>query len=581
MGQTVTYTRDPHGRITVKNSDGDETRYTYDPAGRLATATTLESELVLQHDAMGRLCIEMHAGRILAFDRDALGRPVRRTTPSGSVTSYAYDTAGNRISLDIDGHTLDSTYDAAGRETQRHIDTALIWANEWDLAGRLLSRTVTADGITGDPRAATHPHATVVQEQSYEYRADGYLLGMGDRLNGSRRFRLDRVGRVTQVTGENWTETYAYDATGNLTQAAWPASHGESAAGEREFSGTRVLRAGRWTYLHDEAGRVVERRKTRLSRKPDLWRYAWDAEDRLTSCTTPDGVVWTYRYDPLGRRSAKQRLDASGAVVEETVFTWDGTQVIEQSTEQGAGDGSGHGSPSGERTRAVALTWEYDGLTPVAQAERIVEADSQRTVDARFFAIITDLVGTPTELVAPDGSLAWRTRSTLWGTTAVARGSTAHTPLRHPGQYADPETGLHYNLHRHYDPATARYASPDPLGLEPAPNPVAWVTNPHVWVDPLGLKCEPGDGDASKYEDITKPGARMLNKLTDVGPREFGENLEANGWTRTDKGPNIMYEKDGARYFLRGKANSYEGWTADYYSPGSKKADIKIRLGEE
>ncbi|WP_254705842.1 polymorphic toxin-type HINT domain-containing protein [Streptomyces vilmorinianum] len=86
---------------------------------------------------------------------------------------------------------------------------------------------------------------------------------------------------------------------------------------------------------------------------------------------------------------------------------------------------------------------------------------------------------------------------------------------------------------------------------------------------------------ASKYEDITSPGARMLNKSTDVGPVEFGKNLEANGWARTDKGPNIMYEKDGARYFLRGKANSHEGWTADYYNPGSKKADIKIRLGED
>ncbi|GAB2778137.1 polymorphic toxin-type HINT domain-containing protein [Amycolatopsis magusensis] len=89
------------------------------------------------------------------------------------------------------------------------------------------------------------------------------------------------------------------------------------------------------------------------------------------------------------------------------------------------------------------------------------------------------------------------------------------------------------------------------------------------------------DECASQYEDITNPGARMLNKLTDVGPRSFGETLEANGFTRTDKGPNIMYEKNGTRYFLRGKANSHAGWTADYFKPGSKKADIKIRLGED
>jgi hypothetical protein len=55
----------------------------------------------------------------------------------------------------------------------------------------------------------------------------------------------------------------------------------------------------------------------------------------------------------------------------------------------------------------------------------------------------------------------------------------------------------------------------------------------------------------------------------------------SNGWTRLERGPNIEYQKDGARYFLRGKAKTVEGWTADYYGPGSKKADIKIRLGEE
>ncbi|UGY94235.1 RHS repeat-associated core domain-containing protein [Streptomyces gobiensis] len=86
---------------------------------------------------------------------------------------------------------------------------------------------------------------------------------------------------------------------------------------------------------------------------------------------------------------------------------------------------------------------------------------------------------------------------------------------------------------------------------------------------------------ASKYDDITKPKARMKNVRTDVGPTEFAKNLEVNGWARVERGPNIEYQKDGARYFLRGKAKTVEGWTADYYRPGSKKPDIKIRLGED
>ncbi|MDT0380066.1 DUF6531 domain-containing protein [Streptomyces sp. DSM 42041] len=478
LGQSVTYQRDQLGRITSKNTDGDETRYVYDPAGRLTVAEARGSELVMQRDRMGRLRTEMLEGRILTFDRDALGRPVRRTTPSGAVTCYVYDAAGHRISVDIEGHTLGSTFDTAGRETERRVDAALTWANDWDPVGRLLTQTITADSITSDPCAGKQEGGALVRDQAYEYRSDGYLTALTDRLNGSRRFRLDRAGRVTQVTGQGWTETYAYDTGGNLTQAAWPATHGESALGAREFSGTRVTKAGRWTYVHDEAGRVIERRKTRLSRKPDVWRYTWDAEDRLTTCTTPDGTTWRYRYDPLGRRGAKQQLDADGNVAEETVFAWDGTQVIEQSTTTGAG------------SRPVAMTWEYDGLSPVVQAERALDPDTQKVVDARFFAIITDLVGTPTDLVTAEGDLAWRTRSTLWGITAVARDSTAHTPLRHPGQYADPETGFNYNLFRHYDPATARYGSPDPLGLVAGPNHRAWVRNPWKQVDPLGLKCE-------------------------------------------------------------------------------------------
>ncbi|MBO0802666.1 MAG: RHS repeat-associated core domain-containing protein, partial [Nocardiopsaceae bacterium] len=116
--------------------------------------------------------------------------------------------------------------------------------------------------------------------------------------------------------------------------------------------------------------------------------------------------------------------------------------------------------------------------------------------------------GTPAELVAADGTLAGYQQRTLWGTTAwltpatpatpgtgapAAPGtSPAATPLRFPGQYHDPETGLHYNNQRYYDPETGAYLTPDPLGLAPAPNPHAYVPNPHTAIDPLGLlKCGP------------------------------------------------------------------------------------------
>jgi hypothetical protein len=46
--------------------------------------------------------------------------------------------------------------------------------------------------------------------------------------------------------------------------------------------------------------------------------------------------------------------------------------------------------------RAVAVTWDHQGLRPLAQTERILSGEATQTeIGTRFFAIVTDLVGTP------------------------------------------------------------------------------------------------------------------------------------------------------------------------------------------
>ncbi|MEU7294015.1 putative T7SS-secreted protein [Streptomyces exfoliatus] len=447
LGQTIRFDRDSLGQIVRKDAEGAVSAYEYDVFDQLASATGPDATLQRLRDRYGRLVSETVNGRTLSFTYDAMGRRTGRTTPGGSTSTWSFDAAGRRTELTSSGRTLGFTHDALGRETARHIADFAVLTSSFDAMGRLTDQDVT--GGSGHR----------LQHRAYTYRADGGLVGITDALSGTRRFDLDGAGRVTAVHARDWTERYAYDEAGNQTEASWPSTHpAHSATGARAYEGTRITRAGAVRYEHDDQGRIVLRQKTRLSRKPDTWRYEWDAEDRLTSVTTPDGTVWRYAYDPLGRRISKQ------SALETVHFTWDGTTLCEQTTAE------------------VTLTWDHAGLRPLAQTER-----RTNSTDERFFAIVTDLIGTPTELVDESGDLAWRTRTTLWGTTTWNRSATAYTPLRFPGQYFDPESGLHYNHFRYYDPESARYLTQDPLGLAPAPNPTTYVHNPHTWSDPLGL----------------------------------------------------------------------------------------------
>ncbi|MFF4020398.1 putative T7SS-secreted protein [Streptomyces sp. NPDC001843] len=467
LGEAVSFERNELGQVLRKDAAGQVTTYAYDLTDQLAQATGPDgTTLSLLRDRYGRLHSERVNGRTLTYAYDAVGRRTGRTTPTGARTTWSYDACGRRTDMVASGRAIDFTYDEAGRELTRHIGGTIALQHTFDVLGRLTTQSVTgAEGRT-------------VQHRTYTYRADGNLTGIDDHLSGSRRFDLDATGRVTAVHAAGWTERYAYDEAGNQTQASWPPGHpGSEATGPRSYVGTRITRAGNVRYEHDALGRVTLRQKTRLSRKPDTWRYEWDTEDRLTSVVTPDGTRWRYTYDPLGRRTAKLRLAEDGETVLERVdFTWDGTTLCEQTT------------TSPDLPNPVTLTWDHQGLRPLSQTERITAAEApQEEIDSRFFAIVTDLIGTPNELIDEQGDIAWRTRSTLWGTTAWAANSTAYTPLRFPGQYYDPETGLHYNYFRHYDPEAARYLTPDPLGLTPAPNPSTYVANPLAWTDYMGL----------------------------------------------------------------------------------------------
>ena len=546
-GQEVVYEYNLLGSASHRFGDASVTRYGYDPAGRLTRAESPGAVVEFERDAMGRVTAESCNGQTVRSFYDAAGRRVRRVTPSGAQTVWAYDAEGRPLTMQAGGQELRFGYDRAGREITRELPGGVRLAQDWDADGRLASQVLTAGAGAGSSGAGH----SVLQRRDYRYRADGYLTGIADLLSGPRQFGLDSAGQVTSVTGPDGTESYAYDPAGNITSAAWPTPPGALPAlpwtgadvqGVRQYAGTLITRCGDVRYEYDGLGRVTLRQRTRLSRKPETWRYEWDADSNLTAVTTPDGTRWRYIYDALNRRIAKQRLAPDDSVAEHTSFTWDDLVIAEQASEAAA--------PAG-LTTAVArparlTTWDYepDSFTPLIQVSRDRRGPgdawqpSQGEVAAQFYAIVTDLIGAPAELISADGTLAGYQQRTLWGLTAWHSGG-ATTPLRFPGQYADPETGLHYNNNRYYDPATGRYLSPDPLGLDPAPNHHTYVPNPTAFTDPLGLgifgggppKCaneddfpgwqnEPVDANAGLRGDVTGYSGHARTRMSQRGMSE-------------------------------------------------------------
>ncbi len=68
--------------------------------------------------------------------------------------------------------------------------------------------------------------------------------------------------------------------------------------------------------------------------------------------------------------------------------------------------------------------------------------------------------------------------------------------LRFPGQYADAETGLHYNFHRYYAPGIGRYLRVDPIKFTVSKydytgnNPVAFIDQKGLQIDHYGFNRE-------------------------------------------------------------------------------------------
>ncbi|MDQ0383102.1 RHS repeat-associated core domain-containing protein [Amycolatopsis thermophila] len=549
-GQVTTRRYDAAGNVVEETTAGVTTRYTYSALGWVTSADDGTSRITFERDAAGRVVAETINGRTVRSSYDAQGRRVRRATPSGAESVWEYDGNDQPVAVHAGGRRLRFAHDLAGREVRRELDSGAAISQTWTPGGAVAAQTIT--GPAGQP----------VQQRAYTYRPDGPLTAIQDQLTGPRAFALDSRGRITGVRSPRWTERYAYDPAGNVTEAVWPTRTEPDVVGPRAVTGPAVTAAGQARYTYDTQGRVVLRERGGL-----VWQFQWDPRGRLAGVRVPDGTSWRYSYDPLGRRTAKEHFAADGVQLLERVdFTWDGQVLVEQA----------RSAPDG--TRVTVWDYEPDTFHPLIQRERVPRSP-QEWVDEQFHAIVTEPSGAPAELVTDQGAVAWFARTSVFGAVVERAAAPVDTPLRYQGQYFDAETGLHYNFHRYYDPALGRYLSPDPLGLQAGPNHYAYVSNPHTWADPLGLA--PGSCKNGTKQQSTTTGKRKKPNLTvntnvpatPVTKNSPGGSLYQQlspagkyGAQKTDKAGKPVFNKKGEKVYKynRREAAGYVNPSHDY-----------------
>ncbi|SET59192.1 RHS repeat-associated core domain-containing protein [Thorsellia anophelis] len=280
---------------------------------------------------------------------------------------------------------------------------------------------------------------------------------------------------------------------------------------------------------YDAQGRLIEKRVAENGFRPRTYFYYWNALNQLVRYITSQGDEWHYQYDAFGRRIRKFQVIHHDHQVE--------TQP--------------RPSPLSQPKSQPKIGCEYyylgdqlieeapiyaDGTVAFEHSTHWLYAPNQLTPTARYQQgelnyVITDQIGTPTELLAEDGTGRWRVKHNLWG--SILKQYSANDDdfcnLRFPGQYLDNESGLHYNRHRYYDPNTAQYLTPDPIGLAGGFNPYGYVHNPTGWTDSLGLIGE----DCCSIKNIdpkTLISRQNNNEMSGSAIKKYAKNMKENGF---------------------------------------------------
>lgn len=515
--------------LTVTDATGSSSSFTWDPAGRLSAATDgLGRTTAFTYDGRGRpLTLTSPAGRVTTLEYNIDGIVTRRTDPagqawrqligtdglvsseedpSGRVTTFVRDGDGRIVRQSpAGGSGITSQYDPSGHCVAVATPEVTL-TNGYAPSGLLqLQRTVLADGGT----------ITVTHDSDLS----GALAGVSDPF-GVTTYARD-AGQVVRIStsGAAGTSTFSvsrHPRSGLVTTAnlggvneafTWDV-HGGRSTHAASFGATVLINA---TLTRDLSGRVSRKVET-TGGLTTTWDYTYDLAGQLVSISRNGAVTDSFTYDPDGNRLSATS-DAGTAFA--TYNNQDRllTQGTEQFTYTADGKLQTRTGPAGITRyeydeagglRAVVppsaprIDYLTDGLSRRVEkrvggvlAQRFVYfggrvvavLDGSGALVSRFawmpgatapelmhrggttYRLLTDQLGSVRLVVnAATGAVSQRLDYDAFG-RVVQDTNPGFQPFGFAGGLFDVDSGLVRFGLRDYDPALARWTTPDPIGF--------------------------------------------------------------------------------------------------------------------
>ncbi|QLE55646.1 pre-peptidase C-terminal domain-containing protein [Nostoc sp. TCL26-01] len=360
------------GTVRVFRSDG-KLSYLEDISGNRITLGYTGSQLTtLTHSN----------GNKFTLTYNSQGRINQLTDQAGRITTYSYDTTGDRL-LSVSGPdgTTSYSYDPSNTGATAYALKSITFPNsthnyfDYDVQGRLIKQS-----LDGNAEAVTYSYdnaggITVTDTTGGSTKLfinDVGLIGQSqDALGRATQYRYDANGNVVRIIAPgNTISAFTYDTRGNLTSTVDALGHKLEFTYDPNFNKLQTLEDQRGnfttlqyngsgnvnkiayadgsieTYSYDTQSNLT----VGVNRRNQSLTYTYDSRGLLLSKTYADGTTATFTYDNRGNLLSATDADSS------FTYTYDNSDRVTKVNQGGGRFVEFTYNASGLRTKMVDQT---------------------------------------------------------------------------------------------------------------------------------------------------------------------------------------------------------------------------------